>query len=248
MENGKKVIVKSRPREETQVDTFISQAIKGNLPVETMERLFSLREKVKAEQAKEAYTEALANFQANCPIIVKTKKVMNKDGRTVRYTYAPLDTIIEQIKKPLADNRFSYTWTVKNAEGKITAIAKITHKLGHSETSDFTVPIDLEGYMTAPQKVASSLTFAKRYALCDALGISTGDEDTDATDVGKEPEAKSDKSKILFLLRSLKKEAKTKEEVKVAVKELVNIDITDKNHKEVIARLQFLTGETDENK
>ena len=242
----KEVIAK--PAGETQVDSFISQAIKNNLPVETMERLFSLREKVKAEQAREAFTEALANFQASCPIISKTKKVMNKDGRTVRYVYAPIDAIIEQIKKPLSNYGFSYTWTVENAEGKITAIAKITHKLGHSEVSTFTVPIDLEGYMSAPQKVASALTFAKRYALCNALGISTGDEDTDATDVGKEPEAKSDKSKILFLLRSLGEEAKTKEEVQVAVKKLTNIDITDKNHKDIIARLQFLTQDDNENK
>jgi hypothetical protein len=66
----------------------------------------------------------------------------------------------------------------------------------------------MDGYMTAPQKYASAQTFAKRYALCNVLGISTGDEDTDATDVNKENTAKSDKAKIMFLLKALEKDSK----------------------------------------
>ena len=137
----------------SSVDTFISQAISQNLPVETMEKLFALREKVKAEQAKEAYVEALSKFQGNCPVIEKQKKVLNKDGRTVRYQYAPIDAIAEQIKKPLVENGLSYRWEVENEDKMIKATAIITHKLGHSEKSSFAVPIDSEGFMTEPQKI-----------------------------------------------------------------------------------------------
>ena len=49
--------------------------------------------------------------------------------------------------------------------------------------STFKVPIDKEGYMNAPQKFASALTFAKRYAFCNAFGILTGDEDDDSNAV-----------------------------------------------------------------
>src|SRR3990167_10453941 len=107
-------------------------------------------------------------FQDSCPVIKKTKKVLNKDGRTVRYQYAPLDSIVEQIKKPLKEAGVSYRWETKNANGEITAICTVTHILGHSESSEFAVPIDKEGFMTAPQKYASALTFAKRYSLCNA--------------------------------------------------------------------------------
>ena len=188
----KKAVVKVND----EVSGFIQEAIKNSLPVETMERLFALREKVKAETAKEAYHGAIAKFQSVCPEVQKTKKVMNKDGQSVRYQYAPLDEIIKKIKKPLADNGLSYSWDVTNAEGLITATVKVTHMLGYSETSSFQVPVDKEGFMTAPQKYASALTFAKRYTLTNALGISTGEEDTDATDVGKEPAPKSESSKV----------------------------------------------------
>lgn len=227
---------------------LIAQAIEKGLGVETMERLFSLREKVKAEQAKEAFVQAMAGFQSECPVIEKTKKVMNKDGATVRYKYAPIDSIVEQIKKPLANHGLAYTWTVKNEVGKITAICKVTHKLGHSEESSFEIPIDSEGYMTAPQKVASALTFAKRYSLCNSLGISTGDEDTDATDVNKEKDAKSVKSKIAFRLKALKEKTGKKEEVAEAVKRLTNLELEEKNFEEIASRLQTIIEENNADK
>ena len=69
-----------------EVAVFISQAIEKGLPVETMEKLFALREKVKAEQAREAYVEALASFQSEVPAIKKTKKVLNKTGPSATST------------------------------------------------------------------------------------------------------------------------------------------------------------------
>ncbi len=97
--------------------------------------------------------------------------------------------------------------------------------------------------MTAPQKYASAQTFAKRYTLCNALGISTGDDDTDATDVKKEPDAKSDKAKIVFLLRALGKKTDTKDEVFGAVRELTKLEADEKNYGEIVDRLQILVNE-----
>lgn len=228
------------------IEAVIQQAVSQNVPVETLEKIFALREKVKAEQAREAFTDAISRFQSECPIIAKTKKVMNKDGRTVRYVYAPIDSIVEQIKKPLAANGLSYTWDVQHTDKGITAVAKVTHKFGHSETSSFNVPIDPEGYMTAPQKVASALTFAKRYALCNALGISTGDEDTDATDVRKEPDAKSKKARIMFLLRSLGKKTNTRAEIEEAVNALTHLALEEANYQQIIDTLQFTLEEQQE--
>lgn len=240
----KKIIVK----EDTSIDKFISQAIAGNLPVETMEKLFALREKVKAEQAREKFVLDLAGFQSELTTIKKTKKVMNKDGVTVRYQYAPIDSIVEQVKKPLAKYGFSYTWDVKNEPGFMIAVATITHKLGHSQTSEFKVPIDTEGYMTAPQKYASALTFAKRYSLCNALGISTGDEDTDAVDVNKEKDAKSPKAKIMFLLRKLGEDVKTKESIGLAVMKIAKLELNEKNLGDIVERLEVTVKENEDSK
>ncbi len=229
------------------VESFISKAIEAKAPVETIEKFFALMEKVKANQAKEAYVSALARFQATCPIIQKTKKVLNKDGRTVRYVYAPIDSIVEQIRASLASNGLSYRWNVENQPTMVKATCTITHVMGHNETSSFEVPIDPESYMTAPQRYASASTFARRYSLCNALGISTGDEDTDATDVNKEKDAKSVKAKIVFLLRSLKEDTKTKESIESAVKKLAQLDLKEENYGEIVSRLSVLVEESNEN-
>jgi hypothetical protein len=233
-------------REPASVDSFIAQALNANVSIETMEKLFAMKEKHDAAQAKAAFVQALADFQRDCPKITKTKKVMNKDGRTVRYQYAPLDAIIEQAKGALAKHGLSYRWETKNEQGKIKAIAVVTHTLGHSESSDFEVPIDTEGYMTAPQKYASALTFAKRYSLTSVLGISTGEEDTDATDVGKQTNVKSDKSKIMFLLRRLGTETKEKAEIEKAVESRTQLKLVEKNFSEIIGRLEMLVSEKEE--
>ena len=50
--------------------------------------------------------------------------------------------------------------------------------------------------MSAPQKFASAMTFAKRYAFCNAFGILTSDEDVDAN--GSEDEKEEQRYKKLL--------------------------------------------------
>jgi len=240
------VVPNSTQKDEGNVDSFIQLAITNNAPIETLERLFALHKEVKAEEAKSAYVRAMADFQKDCPVIEKKKKVMNKDGRTVRYVFAPLEDIVAQIKDVLGRNGLSYTWTIENTDKGMTANAKVTHVQGHSETSSFTVPIDTEGFMTAPQKHAAAQTFAKRYALCNVLGISTGDEDTDASTVNDEKPAQSPKAKIVFALRRLGKEGKTKEETVANIKELTQLEAVDENTAEILTRLELLVTEKEE--
>ncbi len=229
-------------------EMLIQTAISSGASVEIMERLFALRANVKAEAAKEAFVRAMGKFQNDCPVIKKTRKVMNKDGRSVRYQFAPLEAIVEQIKRPVMDNGLSYSWDTEHIEGHMKVTCTITHVLGHSKSSTFEIPIDSEGFMTAPQKYASAQTFAKRYTLCNALGISTGDEDTDATDVGKEKTPKSDKSKILFLLRTLNMLYATKEQAEASVKKATGLELVDANLSEIVTRLEVLVTEQNESK
>lgn len=168
----------------TSAEALISQAIQKNVPVETMERLLAMRRELKAEYAKEEYDKAMSAFQAECPIIEKTKVVMNKDGRTVRYKFAPIESIVKQVQPFLKKHGFSYSINAK-VNGGITIVCKVTHEAGHSEISEFSVPIEKDAYMNEQQKVASASTFAKRYAFCNAFGILTGDEDDDSQTSGQ---------------------------------------------------------------
>jgi len=172
-------------------EVLIAKAIEKNVPVETMEKLLALRDKLKKEWAEGQFYKSLAGFPSECPTIKKTKEVLGKNGK-VRYRYAPLDSIIEQVKDLLDKYGFSYT-VQSRLEGQPTqliAICELHHRDGFSKISEFRVPIYDSEYMNNIQKYASSLTYAKRYAFCNATGIMTGDEDTDGQSFEEVPPTK----------------------------------------------------------
>lgn len=245
-EKSKTSVARVEQKSPTQVDSFIEQAIAAKAPVETLERLFKLHKEVQAEQAKSAFTQALADFQGECPKIEKNKKVLNKDGRSVRYQYASLDSIGNQIKETLKKHNLSYSWDVEKKDNNMLVTVTVTHVLGHSEKSSIEIPIAVDGYMTEPQKYASAQTYAKRYTLINALGITTADEDTDATDVADQKNAKSPKSRIVLSLRRLGYETDDAEVIKEKVKELTKLPLVEKNYEEIASRLDALVKEKEE--
>jgi hypothetical protein len=161
---------------------LIAKAIEHNVGIDTMERLLALRERLKAEQAREAFLRALAAFQGECPVIAKTKTVTIRpqSGSGYSYRYAPLDIIVEQVRGLLQAHGLSYTIKTRQDEGSLTVICEAHHEAGHTEPSELTVPIDKAARMNDTQKVGAARTYAMRYSFCNAFGILTGDEDTDA--------------------------------------------------------------------
>jgi hypothetical protein len=191
---GAEVVIKPEvvpaPRIEqgTDAERLIALAIDKGTPIETMEKLLAMRRELKEEQAKEAYYAALAAFQAECPTIPKTQNVSYTG---VNYKYAPLDIIVATIKDALKNHGFSYTVTTKQTETSVTAICNAHHEQGHTEPTEFTIPVDSKSKMNDAQRTASALTYAKRYAFCNAFGIMTGDEDDDAQGAGERHEGRA---------------------------------------------------------
>ena len=169
------------------VQALIATGLEKGANVDVMERLYALAKDMKAIRAKEMFYESLKDFQKNTAAIKKTKGVKNKSEKVI-YAYAPLEDIVNQVKDNLDKYGFSYTLKTKQENGFMTVTCEAHHVEGHTEFTDVTVPVGSE-YMTAQQQVGAALTFAKRYAFCDAFGILTADEDTDAV----EPEAKQEK-------------------------------------------------------
>lgn len=176
---SKEIIAKQNST--VSIETVLQQAIAKGVPPETMVQIMAMRRELKAEYAKEQFDTDMAAFQLACPIIKKSKSIYTNAGAKA-YSYVPLESIIEQIKKLLQEHGFSYsiqTKTLGNKEVEATCIAK--HISGHSETSSIQIPIGTKtNIMSDTQVVAAALTFAKRYAFCNVFGILTGDMDTNA--------------------------------------------------------------------
>lgn len=241
------------PKSANSVESFISQAISQNVPVETLERLLAMRTQIKGELAREAYFKALAKFQSQCPTIKKKKAGARTKSGQVAYYYAPLESIVEQVKNLLEKNGFSYSVETIMEKNTVKAIMNVYHIDGHSTSSSVEVPlVSGTSVMSAPQMTASALTYAKRYVFCNAFGILTGDDDNDAVPIHEEKvhpdlngkaEETQKKQKIKTLLTDLGYTPKSKEEWEERVKALTSCELKSENYDEIIEKLGIIKSE-----
>ncbi|KSU21235.1 Phage-associated recombinase [Lactococcus lactis subsp. lactis] len=119
----------------------------------------------KSESVKELFV-ALTKFR-------KSLKQPLKDAQNpfFKKNYVPLENVVETIDKAIVDTGLSYLQEI--SENRVNTI--ITHEsgqyliIGGSEVK----PVKPD-----PQALGSAITYAKRYSLCCAFGI-TSDEDDD---------------------------------------------------------------------
>lgn len=174
--------VSVRPPIRNDALDLISRALENpEIDVSKLKELLQMRDQINAENAKNAYNEAMAAFQAECPVITKTKTVPDRSGKAA-YAYAPLENIVHEIKPLLQKHGFHYTLDTdtESKDGWVIARCKITHRDGHATESTAKFPLGTQtGIMSATQVYASALTFASRRVLCNAFGIVTAGEDMD---------------------------------------------------------------------
>jgi len=144
---------------------------RGTTPDE-LEKMLSLQERWEANQARKSFAAAMAHFQANCPTILKSKKAD-------RYSYAPLDEILRTIRPHLDSAGLSVAFNTSMKDAVITAYCTVTHRDGHSVTSEFSAPVDPAMKVNETQKAGSANSYARRYALCNALNLVASNEDDD---------------------------------------------------------------------
>lgn len=160
-------------------ETIIIKALEKGVSVEVLERIFVMRDKLKAEFAKEAYNADMALAQAEMPVIErKTPGGKTNSGDKPAYYYAQLGDIAKAVQPIIHKHGFSYSMKAEVKESGVKATCIVTHKFGHSEESSVEFPMTTKtSIMSAPQVVAATMTFAKRYAFCNAFGIMTAEED-----------------------------------------------------------------------
>ena len=133
-----------------------------------------------------AWQEAFIAAQAEFPHIGKDKSA---DMGNYSYKYADLGSILDAVLPVLKEHGLALSQSAVNVDGKVGVETRI---YGHDHTETFG-PLVLPGGNTA-QGYGSAITYARRYALCAALGISPDEDDDGArasapqrTDVAQTP-------------------------------------------------------------
>ena len=164
----------SRAVASTQPTQLIELAINQNADVEKLEKLMEMQERWERREAEKAFNRAISHFQSICPRIVKTKQGHG-------YKYATLGDIQAQIRDTARDCGLSWRWETKEqTPEQLTIKCIVTHIDGHSQSTESTTFIETGNKMQSrTQMVGVATTYAQRYSLIGALGISTADEDMD---------------------------------------------------------------------
>ncbi len=168
---------------------LLMAALERNAGIETMERLAALAREVRADEAREAWYAAMAEFQRRCPTILKTREA---DTGRYKYRYAPLDEILSKVLPVLGEVGLSLSWRTKQDPGAVVATCRVAHTLGHVEESgELSIPIpagDPTKGATPPQRVGIARTYAVRYSVLGALGLAPEDDPDAAPLAMRDPE------------------------------------------------------------
>lgn len=184
MNSTAKSIATAEPRSiEASDDTARMMEIaiqQGEAGVAALERLVAMRERAEDRLAARQYAEAVAEFQEVCPVV--GKNAAGAHGAR----YATLDQIMARIRPALTAAGLSVTFDSDEMEdGRLKVWAVVHHRAGHSERASFIVSREAKSNrMNDTQRDGSALSYGRRYALCMALGISTGDADDDGIAAG----------------------------------------------------------------
>lgn len=118
-----------------------------------------------------ALAAALAAAQASFPPIPRDKEVTveSKTGKSYKFKYAPLDSILNAVRKPLADNGLAITQLLDDGD----LVTTLLHKDGGALSGRITLPNTGDSV----QALGSAITYLRRYSIQAVLGIAAEEDD-----------------------------------------------------------------------
>ena len=149
----------------------------SNVDLEKMEKIMQMVERHEDKQAFKAFNRDMATMQGEIPPIEFNSEIRVKGQ--LRSKFTTYEGIMKIVQPILSKNGFSVSFNPISKDKQLTVDCMISHKDGHIEKSSLTLPFDDSGAKTVVQSIGSSMSYAKRYALCLKLNIATGGEDND---------------------------------------------------------------------
>lgn len=164
---------------------FERLATNPDVDVAKLERLIAMQERILARNAEAAFNAAFSDMQAEIPTVIE-------HGKTDKGTYAELEDIVTAVRPVLHKHGFALSHRTEWPEKSVVKIIGIiTHRDGHSRTSEFMSAADASGSKNAIQGLGSAVSYGRRYTTKDLLNIVTRGEDDNghSSERGRQPEA-----------------------------------------------------------
>lgn len=168
---------------------MLRDAIAQNVDTDRLKALMDLQDRWEANEARKAFTSAMAAFKADPPTILKSKRVDIPGG--AKFAHATLADVCDGVCASLGKYGLSHKWETKQDGSAITVTCIITHVKGHTERTVLTAQPDDSGKKNSIQQIASTVTYLERYTLMAATGLAAKDMDDDGKGAGKQKAAET---------------------------------------------------------
>jgi hypothetical protein len=188
--------VANAPADSRALMTLIERAATSpDFDMDKLQKLLDLKERWDANEARKAYTSAMAAFKANAPEIVKDKHVKFQTSKGVtEYDHETLGNVCKEVIKGLAQHGISHRWELAQNDARVKVTCILTHAQGHSESTSLHSAPDDSGGKNSIQAIGSVVKYLERYTLLAATGLAPMDaEDDDGRDSGPKAETITEK-------------------------------------------------------
>lgn len=159
------------------VGMFERLATNPAVPVEKLEKLIELQERIMRHDAKAAFDAAFAEMQGEIPEITERGEI-SVNGQ-VRSKYAKFEDILREVKPILTKHGFAIRHRNVFDNGTIKIVGILSHRSGHSEEDEFVAKADDSGSKNAIQALGSTRSYGQRYTTISLLNIATRGADDD---------------------------------------------------------------------
>lgn len=157
-------------------------AMNPQVDMDKMERLLEMQQRIVARNAQAEFAAALADMQAELPVIKERGKNTNTGSK-----YALWEDVNEQIRPILGKHGFSISFRTKTEGDFVAVTGVLTHRSGHSEETTFTLPVDKGPGRNLVQAHGSSISYGKRYTAAALLNLTSRGEDDDGNGADAPP-------------------------------------------------------------
>lgn len=150
-----------------------------DVPVERLEQMFNLHQRVQADQARKEWASAFALvMQEIAPI---ARDAYNEHAKKKYATHGAIDAALRPI---YTKHGFGPTFTTERSDqpDHIKIVGFLVHTSGHERRYEIDMPSDGKGArggdaMTKTHAAGSAMTYGKRYLLIDMFNIPLTDDD-----------------------------------------------------------------------
>jgi len=164
---------------------MLDAVIKGGVNetnVGVLDKLLGLYERVQAKDAEKEFARAFRALQDEMPKVRAEEIVPDKQGRT-KFKFARYETIMDQVEPLLKKHGFTVSFSQKMEADRVTVSCFMQHLAGHVRETTFTVRVGSGPFgASETQADGAAGTYAKRFAICDALNIKISRAAGDADD------------------------------------------------------------------